>query len=89
MMLDSKYYNLILKIFQYFFATVSMNHEGNVVTSNVDNYYLVLIESDDIPRPLLLVLLVVMRKDDQEVLSIAHALVKNVVKKCKKKLKPT
>lgn len=76
-MFDSKY-DLLLKMFQHLFSIVSMNHEKKNLISMQTIMSSILIESDDIPQPLLSVSLANVKKDERKISSITYALAKNV-----------
>ncbi|KAH9309106.1 hypothetical protein KI387_037017, partial [Taxus chinensis] len=88
LLLDLECDDLILQMFEHFFAIVHMNHAKNIVASMQTIMSLTLNESDDIFQPLLTILLANVRKEEQKILSATSALTKSVVDQCEEKKKP-
>eukprot|EP00252_Welwitschia_mirabilis_P002902 TRINITY_DN1290_c0_g1_i1.p1 TRINITY_DN1290_c0_g1~~TRINITY_DN1290_c0_g1_i1.p1 ORF type:complete len:902 (+),score=262.89 TRINITY_DN1290_c0_g1_i1:551-3256(+) len=87
-MLDLECDDLIIEMFEHFFATASPKHPENVRLSMQLIMQLVLDESEDISQQLLLVLLSNLRREKRESSPAAHKLAVLVVKACAEKLKP-
>eukprot|EP01018_Ginkgo_biloba_P036140 Gb_09525 [translate_table: standard] len=87
-MLDLECDDLILEMFQHFFATARENHPENVITSMRTIMTLVLDESEDISQQLLSVLLTSLRREKRDVSPAAHRLAIHVAEHCAIKLKP-
>lgn len=86
-MIDLDCEDLIRKMFQYFLAIVSMSRIENIRAFMQTIMSLILNDSDAISLPLLFILLVVLRKE-QNFSSAIHEMVVNVVKQCVQKLRP-
>ncbi|XP_026658782.1 sister chromatid cohesion protein PDS5 homolog B-B-like [Phoenix dactylifera] len=87
-MLDFECDALILEIFHYFMCTIRPNHLKNIFNSMETIMTLVLEESDDIPRELLMCLLDTVKINNKDVSPIACRLGEKVMSNCIMKLKP-
>ncbi|XP_010942111.1 sister chromatid cohesion protein PDS5 homolog C isoform X2 [Elaeis guineensis] len=87
-MLDLECDDLILEMFHHFLNTIRPNHSENIFNSMETIMTLVLEESEDISPELLTCLLDIVKKDNQDVLPIAHKLGEKVISNCTAKLKP-
>ncbi|XP_017700030.2 uncharacterized protein LOC103714235 isoform X2 [Phoenix dactylifera] len=87
-MLDLECDALILEMFHHFLSTIRPNHSENIFNSMETIMTLVLEESEDISTELLTCLLDTVKKDNQDVLPIAHKLGEKVMSNCTAKLKP-
>ena len=76
-MIDLKCDDLILKMFQCFFAKIRKYHAGNVITT-MHTILSLILDEDDISQQLLSNLLAIWRKE-QVVSPIAHELSKGLV----------
>jgi hypothetical protein len=85
-MIDLKCDDLILRMFQCFFAKIRKYHAGNVITAMQIILSLILDEEDDISKQLISNLLAIWRKE-QVVSPIAHELSKGLVEQKIEKIK--
>eukprot|EP00249_Psilotum_nudum_P024915 c29322_g1_i2 orf=363-5285(-) len=87
-MLDLECDDLILEMFQAFFRTASEEHPQNVLMAMKTIMSLVIEESEDIPQPLLDVLLTNLLQEKKGVSPAAHQLAMSVFQRCAEKLEP-
>lgn len=87
-MLDLECDALILEMFHHFLNTIRLNHSENVYSAMETIMTLVIEESEEISSELLSCLLIVVKKDNKDVLPIARKLVEQVMGDCANKLKP-
>ncbi|KAJ6806604.1 claspin [Iris pallida] len=87
-MLDLECDTLILEMFHHFLNTIRSNHSENVYSAMETIMTLVIEESEEISLELLSCLLIVVKKDNKDVLPIARKLVEQVIGGCANKLKP-
>ncbi|KAJ1700076.1 hypothetical protein LUZ63_008588 [Rhynchospora breviuscula] len=87
-MLDLECDDLILEMFQHFLKTISLKHQDNIFSSMETIMSLVIEESEDISKDLVLCLLQSVRKDRMERLSVSYKLGEKVIRNCADKLKP-
>ncbi|KAJ4752933.1 hypothetical protein LUZ62_087338 [Rhynchospora pubera] len=88
-MLDLECDDLILEMFQHFLKTISLKHQDNIFSSMETIMSLVIEESEDISKDLVLCLLQSVRKDRMERLSVSYKLGEKVIRNCADKLKPS
>ncbi|PSS17729.1 Sister chromatid cohesion protein PDS5 B-B like [Actinidia chinensis var. chinensis] len=87
-MLDLECDGLIAEMFQNFLKAIRDYHPDNVFSSMETIMTLVLEESDDISFELILSMLAIVKRDNQEVLPITCKLVENVFENCARKVEP-
>ncbi|GER37526.1 sister chromatid cohesion protein pds5 [Striga asiatica] len=87
-MLDLECYDLIKEMFNTFFAVVSDEHPGNVLTSMQTIMEVLLDECEDVPESLLFILLSILGRDKEGVIMAARKLAMNVIGNCAAKLEP-
>ncbi|KAH6768773.1 binding protein [Perilla frutescens var. frutescens] len=87
-MLDLECDDLINEMFNTFFTVARDEHPENVFTSMQTIMEVLLEESEDVPENLLLTLLSVLGRDNEDVTMAARRLAMNVVECCAEKLEP-